>query len=232
MREFQSGVEGRHDPSKLGLFVNVYCSKTCVPLMHYAVCKQTHIVCMCVGKKKEFKLFDVTGERLRTADVVLSSCSQGAWPGCPAAPSARRSCCPAAPAASAGFCERLPSPAGCSPDAAAGRSAGPPASGSSTPFPETRNQSISGNWLKQAKHRSALMHNIFQTIFLLCKTFILPIIQLLQWFRDLGVLCCSPGRLAYSPDSSASDSFISTLSNILKYRNYSFNQILHVNLRE
>lgn len=37
LRIFQSGAEGRHGPSKaalLGLFVNAYRSKTCVPLMH------------------------------------------------------------------------------------------------------------------------------------------------------------------------------------------------------
>lgn len=73
--------------------------------------------------------------------VGLSSCFRGAWPACPAAPSARRSCCPAAPAASAGSCERLPFPAGCSPDAAPDRSAGPPASGSSTLCPETNDKS-------------------------------------------------------------------------------------------
>lgn len=65
-----------------------------------------------------------------------SSCPPAAWPVRPAARSAQRFCCPAAPAGSAGFCERLPAPAGCSPDAAPDQSAGPPASGFSPPSPD------------------------------------------------------------------------------------------------
>lgn len=161
---FQSGAEGRHGPSKassLGVFVNVYRSNVCVPLMHKVVCKHTllHVSYTCGKEKEEEERIQVVsrvcGDASADMQVIsslsagcggggggglgggLSSCPRGAWPACLAAPSARRSCCPAAPAASAGSCERLPSPAGCSPDAAPDRWAEPPASGSSTPCPET-----------------------------------------------------------------------------------------------